>query len=140
NNFVSEHLKYDSVGNVVEKDDPLNHATLIDFTDNFTDSTNRNTFAYPKKVTNPLSQFATSKYDFQTGLVKEVANLRSQTTTTAYDLMNRITSITEPNGKQTTYSYDDTNRVTTKEVTVDSSGNKGHVETSFDKLYRVIET
>src|SRR5207249_4421555 len=33
-----------------------------------------------------------------------------------------------------------TNRVTTKEVTVDSSGNKGHVETYFDKLYRVTQT
>src|ERR1051326_3035206 len=54
--------------------------------------------------------------------------------------MNRTTSITEPNGKQTTYVYNDTTRVTTKEVTVDGAGNKGHVESYFDGLYRVIQT
>ena len=41
---------------------------------------------------------------------------------------------------EATYSYDDTNRKTTKEVTVDSSGNVGHVETYFDKMYRVVQT
>jgi YD repeat-containing protein len=62
--------------------------------------------------------------------------------------MNRVTSVIEPNNKQTTYAYDDNNRITTKEDSVDTAspnpgtilGNKGHVETYFDKLYRVIQT
>jgi RHS repeat-associated protein len=140
NNSVVSHMKYDSVGNVVEKDDPLSHATLIDFTDNFSDSVNRNTFAYPKKVTNPLGQYATTKYDFNTGLIKQVTNTQGNNTTTAYDLMNRVMSVTEPNGRITSFSYDDTNRITTKTVTVDSSGNLGRVKTYFDGLYRVSET
>jgi hypothetical protein len=51
------------VGNVVETINGLNHSTLIDFTDNFSDGQNRNTFAFPTKVTNPLGQFTRSKYD-----------------------------------------------------------------------------
>jgi RHS repeat-associated protein len=140
-NYQETQMKYDNLGNLIETIDPLSHSTTVDFTDNFTDtSKNGSKFAFPKKVTNPLSQYATSKYDYNTGLVKEITNLRGYTTTTAYDLMGRITTITEPNNKQTTYAYDDANRITTKEVTVDASGNKGHVESYFDKLYRTIKT
>src|SRR5262249_13622272 len=70
---------------------------------------------------------------------KVVTDLRGNDTTTVYDVMNRVTSITEPNAKQTTYTYDDTNRITTKEVTIDGSGNKGRVKSYFDGLYRVIQ-
>jgi YD repeat-containing protein len=139
-NYLETQMKYDNVGNLIETIDPLSHSTTVDYTDNFTGSGNNGSlFAYPKKVTNALSQYTESKYDFNTGLVKEVKNLRGNAATTAYDLLNRITTVTEPNGKETTYAYDDTNRKTTKEVTV-SSGNKGHVETYFDKLYRVTKT
>jgi RHS repeat-associated protein len=139
NNYVDEHMHYDNLGNMVQKVDPLSHTTNIDFTDNFADGINRNTFAYPKTVTNALSQSSATKYDFKTGLPTQVTNLRGYNTITTYDLLNRVKSLTEANGKVTTYAYDDTNLVTTKEVLVDSSGNKGHVETSFDGLYRVKE-
>jgi YD repeat-containing protein len=148
-NFVAEHMRYDSVGNVVQKDDPLNHSTQIAYDDSFctlngslncTNTASHSTYAYPTIVTNALSQSTTGKYDYSTGLPTVATNPRGYSTKTKYDLMNRVTSITEPNGKQTTYSYDDTNRITTKEVTVDGSGNKGHVETYFDKLYRVAQT
>src|SRR5262249_26690165 len=33
--FVTEHIHYDSVGNVIEKDDGLGHATQISYNDNF---------------------------------------------------------------------------------------------------------
>ena len=139
-NYVTEHIKYDNLGNVVEKIDPLSHSTYLDWTDDFTDQTSRDSYAYLTKTTNPLSQYATSTYDFNTGLVVNTTNLRGYTTTTEYDLMNRVTSVTEPNGKETAYSYDDTNRITTKTVTVDSLGNLGRVKTYFDGLYRVIQT
>jgi RHS repeat-associated protein len=140
NNYTTEHLHYDSVGNVVEKVDPLGYSTVIDYTDDYTDSTDHHTFAYPTVVTNALNQSTHATYNYDTGLPVQTTDLRGYSTTTTYDLMNRVTSITEPNGKQTTYTYDDTNRITTKEVTVDGSGNKGRVKTYFDGLYRVIQT
>jgi hypothetical protein len=66
-NYLETQMHYDNLGNLIETDDPLSHATTVDFTDNFTDNTNHYTFAFPKTVTNALSQAATSKYDYNTG-------------------------------------------------------------------------
>jgi YD repeat-containing protein len=90
--YTVEHFKYDNLGNMIEQIDPLNRSTLIDFTDNFTDtSQNGSTFAFPKRVTNALSQYTQTKYDFNTGLPKVSTNLRGYDTTTVYDIMNRVT-------------------------------------------------
>ena len=139
-NFLTEHVKYDNLGNVIEQIDPLGHSTLLDWTDSFSDQVDRNSFAFLTETTNPLSQSATLTYDFNTGLVTDATNLRGYTTTTTYDVMNRGTSVMEPNGKETEYSYDDTNRITTKTVTVDTSGNLGQVKSYFDGLNRTIQT
>jgi YD repeat-containing protein len=138
--YIEIHTHYDPLGNVAKKVDALGHTTLLDWSDNFTDSVNRNAFAYLNKTTNPLNHFTTTKYDYNTGLPKQVTDPRGFTTTTAYDGMSRVTSLTEPNGKQTTYSYDDNNRITTRQVTVDNAGNVGQVKTYFDRLYRVVQT
>src|SRR5207249_12191355 len=95
---------------------------------------------YPKTVTDALSHSTASKYDFNTGMVKEVSDPRGNLTTMTYDLFNRVTSVTEANGKQTTADYNDTDRIITKEVTVDDTGNKGRVRTYLDGLNRVFKT
>lgn len=150
---ITEHMKYDSVGNIVQKLDGLGNATNIDFTDNFctlisgtctNTSPFQNTsyqaaYAYPTRVTNALSQSTTTKYDYYTGLPTVALDLRGNSTQTTYDLLNRAKTITEPNGKATSYTYDDTNLCTTKTVTVDSM-NSGTQRSYFDGLYRVIKT
>ncbi len=66
---VTETMKYDILGNVVQKIDPLNHSTLLSYTDNFSDTINRNTFAYPTQTTNPAGHNEYVTYNFDTGLV-----------------------------------------------------------------------
>jgi RHS repeat-associated protein len=148
-NFVSEHRHYDNLGNVVQKTDALNNTVNIDFTDNFctlngagmcTNTSGHSTYAFPTQIANPLGQSASTKFDYNTGLPAVAIDARLNSTQTKYDLMNRVTSVTEPNSKVTSYSYDDTNRITTKTVTVDSSPNPGVVQTYFDQFYRVTET
>jgi RHS repeat-associated protein len=148
-NLVSEHMHYDNLGNVVQKIDALSNTTNIDFTDNFctlngggmcTNVTGHpTTFAYPTGTTNALNQSTTAKYDYGTGLSTVAIDVRLNPTKTRYDSMNRVTSVTEPNGKVTSYTYDDTNRITTKTVTVDSTYSS-QVQTHFDQLYHVTET
>jgi len=59
--------QYDISGNAVTVTDPGGHATQNDFTDRLTDSINRNSFAYPTKVTDASGFYAQSTYDFNTG-------------------------------------------------------------------------
>jgi RHS repeat-associated protein len=63
--------------------------------------------AYPTTVTNPLGQQTTSGYDFNTGLVTSVTDPNSKTTTKTYDIMDRLTGISYPDGGSTGYCYTD---------------------------------
>ncbi len=103
-NFVTEQLKYDVLGNLIEKVDALQHSTPIDFSDNFctlvsgtcTNTSSHNSFAFPTRVTNALNQYTTTKYNFDTGLPVVTADLRGFETRTTYDLLNRTTSLPSP--------------------------------------------
>src|SRR5207302_10850826 len=110
----------------------------IDFTDGFTDSINRYSYAYPTKVTDPSGFWTQSTYDFNTGLVKQATDSLSRTTSTTYDVMNRQTQVNYPDGGQTNDTYDDATPKTTETRKVDAAGNVGRVTYTFDKLYRVI--
>jgi hypothetical protein len=129
--------QYDVLGNAVTVTDPGGHATQNDFTDRFTDSISRNSFAYSTKVTDASGFYAQSTYDFNTGLVKQTTDSLSRTTTTTYDLMDRPTQVNYPDGGQTNDSYDDTIPTTTETKKVDALGNVGRVIYIYDKLYRV---
>ena len=85
NNYTTEHMKYDELGNVVEKIDPLGYSTLITYTDSFctldssgncTNTTSHNTYAFPTVVTNALSQATYADFDYNTGLQTRSKNVR----------------------------------------------------------------
>jgi RHS repeat-associated protein len=133
-------MAYDSVGNIVQKTDALNHSITFSYTDKFSDNSNHNSFAYLTQTTDAAGHSGSITYDYNTALVTQTTNMRSLSTQMAYDLMNRPVSITEPNGKTTTYSYDDSTPAATKTVTVDNAGNVAIVQNTFDKLYRITRT
>ena len=141
------YLDYDVLGNQVKVTDPGGHVAESDYSDNFSDSTNRNSFAYPKRVTPPSGYYADTTYNFYTGLAVQTTDSYSptaRTTSTTYDLMNRPTAIDYPNGGYTHYTYYDNPAnplKVVKEVKVDnaSTPNLGTLTTIFDKLYRETE-
>src|SRR5207249_1991926 len=130
--------QYDALGSLVSTTDPGGHVTQVDFSDRFTDSISRNSFAYPTKITDPGGFYTQSTFDFNTGLVKQTTDSLSRVTSTTYDLMDRTTQINYPDGGQTNYSYDDVTPATTETKKVDNAGNVGRVTYTFDKLYRVL--
>jgi len=132
--------QYDNLGNTVTSTDPAGHATSIDFTDRFSDSVSRNSFAYPTQTTPPSGFLTQTTYDFNTGLVTQKTDALNRTTTMTYDVMDRETAENYPSGGWTNYTFDDVTPKVTKQVRVDTANNVGQVITVYDGLYRMIET
>jgi hypothetical protein len=117
---VTETLFHDDLGNVIKISDPMTHETQISYADNFSDSINRDSYAFPTQITNPKGHLSRKTYDYNTGLVKTTLDPRNLQTTRTCDLLNRPWTITEPNGRITTYTYTDSTPKVLEEVEVDT--------------------
>ena len=65
----------------------------------------RNSYAYPTLITNAEGHEIQIVYDFNTGLPVSTFDVRDLETAFTYDEMNRALTITEPNGRVTSYVY-----------------------------------
>lgn len=111
-NAVTSKARYDIAGSVVARLDPLNRKIAIDYTDNFNDGTGRNTYAYPKHLTDFAGNSSTAKYRFDIGfnVWAKSPNLNANTpgkeTTREYDDKGRLSKETVVNnGAYTRYEY-----------------------------------
>jgi YD repeat-containing protein len=69
NNFdkaTRSYIKYNRTGSVIRKEDHYGHGSSFSYADAFSDSVNRNTFAYPTTVTDAdgFSSYVQYNYDF----------------------------------------------------------------------------
>ncbi len=64
---VTSRVVYDIAGSPIAQFDPLNRKVAIDYTDVFNDSQNRNSFAYPTKVYDPVGNYSEVKYRHDIG-------------------------------------------------------------------------
>jgi YD repeat-containing protein len=106
--YVDSKIGYNITGSAVFRRDPLSHQTDINYADSFSDGgNNRNTFAYPSRVTDPdgFSSYATYQFDY--GFVTRTTNPKGASTLRSYDIYGRVTQITnEFNGAYTRHEYD----------------------------------
>ena len=60
------YIKYNRTGSVIRTEDHYGHGTSISYADSFSDTVNRNTFAYPTTITDAdqFSSYAQYNYDF----------------------------------------------------------------------------
>jgi len=137
--LLTTRSQYDDTGNALSTTDPLNHNTSFSFADNFSDSINRNTFAYQTQVTNALGHITTRKYYFETGLPERQTDPNNQTTTYTYDAMFRPLVTSFPDGGQRSLSYDDNTPAVTETIKIDATQNLVR-KTIFDGDGRVIQT
>jgi RHS repeat-associated protein len=136
---VEDEFHYDNLGNVVSHEDARGNTTTFSYVDNYSDSTNHYSYAYPTLVTNTEGHEVATLYNFNTGLPMSVFDARDLETEFTYDAMNRPLTITEPNGRVTSYTYTDSTPKVEEQVTV-ASGVVRKTETTFDKLNRPIQT
>lgn len=155
--WLSTHAQYDQLGNPRSLWDAKGNQTQISYTDAFSDSLNRNTYALATSTTSPIpdptgvygltsSLGVSSVFDFSSGAVISSTDINGQTASLQYnDLLDRPTQLRMAVGNslthQTTVAYDDVNKTitTTTDVTADNDNSLKSLAI-YDGLGRTIET
>ena|GEM_PF-6142560 len=130
--------------------EPFNQRTDISYLDSFSDGVNRNTFAYPTKVTDPDGRVAatpfssTVQYDYLRGWVTRTETpKRGQDpsgiiTTYAYDVAGRIVRLTNGiNGAYTRYVYQPNRYYVVSNTTLNDLATEYYAVTVYDGADRV---
>lgn len=124
NTWLETHTQYDQCGNVRKtwdlRDTGLANPTQMTYGDAFSDNIARNTFAFPTIVTSSIPDatgqngsavalVTTNVYDFNTGRAVSVTDPNGKTTTYDYtDPLNRLKQVTSPDTGRIRYNYSDT--------------------------------
>lgn len=145
--WIETHTWYDQCGNPVNVRDGANFDTISSYADNFYGLAPQNTYAYLTSVTTPgPAHTAFTKYDFSTGLIREVTDPNNVKTRYDYnDPLNRLTQTVRAEGtsvqNQTTIQYDDINRIVTTTGDLDLlNDNRLKSEVVYDGLGRTVES
>jgi RHS repeat-associated protein len=159
--FTTYH-QYDVAGNLVKAIDARGYASTIDYDDNYgapNDEARTNTsppelsnasqksYAFPTVVTNALGHTSYVQFDYYLGKPIEAEDINGVVSSGYYDdQLDRPTQMVQAVNQdatvksQTTFSYDDTNRVVTTTsdlATYQDNSLKGQVV--YDKLGRVVK-
>ncbi len=113
--------KYNTSGSLVSSIDASSHETKITYGDSFSDNTNRDTFAYPKTITNPGNFSSTTKYNFDFGAITSKQTPQPNGTSNAgpqqfftFDSIGRLQQISNSvNSGYTRYQYPNSLQVDT---------------------------
>ena len=109
--YLTTRFQYDDAGNGRKMVDPLLHPTTMSYADSWGNSAcapgSGNAAAYLTSVTNALGQITRATYNSCSGTMASLTDVNSQTSTYSYDLLNRLTQTSLPDGGQTTICYTD---------------------------------
>jgi RHS repeat-associated protein len=96
---LDTHRTYDDLGNVLTVTDPRGYATQYAYG-------SACSYAFPTQVTNALDQHAHIQYDCNIGKPSSITGLNEEVTTFSYsDALDRLTSVSEPENRQSSHSY-----------------------------------
>lgn len=159
---LSSYMQYDIGGNVVKTIDARGYATTFDYTDRFgapdgdaeanTSPTELSTpgkasYAFATKVTNALNQSSSVQFDYYLGKPVDAEDVNGIAASGHYDdVLDRPSKVIRAHGvsglqNQTTFSYEDANRMVTTASDLNSNTDGALVaKTIYDALGRTIET
>ncbi len=156
---VAAYKQYDIAGNGVKEIDGRGYATNIDFDDRYggpdgnaqlnsgaTELAAQVSYAFATKVTNALTQIGYTQFDYYLGRPVDSEDINGVVSSIYYgDTLDRVTQVRRAVGtgaaNQTTYGYDDGNRIITTSNDKDNFGDNVLVsKTVYDGLGRVKET
>lgn len=152
NNTISEmKWRVNSTGSVLMERDHHWHQKFFAYGDSFSDSVNRNTFAYPTTITDAEGYNTTMKYKFETGAVTEArrpssgtnqqSNVTYETVTIQYDAEARLDRATnQNNGFYTRFVYPASRGYVQSYSNVKPGAAENYSVEVFDGLGRVRKT
>ena len=134
---IYTYQKYDVAGNVVVAIDARGKSTTLDYSDRYgapsgearansapseLSSVSQTSFAFPTKITNALSHEVYTQFDYYLGKVVDREDANGIVSSASYsDSLDRPTQVirantaspSDSNKSQTTFAYDDTNKIIT---------------------------
>jgi len=137
--MLTSTYQYDDAGNVLSAIDPLGHKTSYDFTDSWGNTScvpSGQAKLTPTTITNALNQSFRKMYNSCTATLASSTDLNSKTATYSYDSMNRLTTLTSPDGGRTVNTFDDSQLMVTSNTLV-TSGAAIFKRRHYDQLGRV---
>ncbi|HEV8589320.1 MAG TPA: RHS repeat-associated core domain-containing protein [Pyrinomonadaceae bacterium] len=158
---ITAYAQFDQAGNAVKVIDGRGYAASFDFTDCFgapdgnarinsgsteLNSAGQYSYAFATKVTNALNQSAFAQFDYYLGQPVDGEDLNGVVASGYYnDLLDRPTQVRRAVGtsaqSQSSFSYDDTNRIVTSTSDRDGFGDNILVsKVLYDKLGRTTES
>jgi RHS repeat-associated protein len=158
---VSSYSQYDILGNVTKIIDARGYATELFYADCFgtpdgearTNSAplelstpGLSSYAFPTSIKNPLNHLTYSQFDFYLGAPVDGEDANGFVASGTYnDSLDRPTQVRRAAGtaitNQTTFTYDDTNRIITTSSDRDTNNDNVVINSSvFDPLGRTVET
>ncbi len=153
--LTTRNLTYDDAGNVLSKQDPAGNITKYSFADQWQNkacvAANGNAASNVTAITNALSQTDHLSYNSCSSTLASEQDVNSQTTSFAYDCMDRRISAQYPDGGLASIGYSDAPSGTcpaqvaalpiqiTQSTKLSSTSTKSEV-TTLDGLARVDET
>jgi len=143
NKALTSRVGYDTNGSAVWSKDPLQHQSTIGYTDAFSDSINRNTFAYPTTATDADGFSSTAQYNFDFGAVTRTegpppaSQSQGLIQIMLYDDAGRIERVTtQNNGAYTRWIYDPYSYVSQFDTIQEGAGER-YTVTVWDGAGRV---
>jgi len=126
---------YNTSGSVIFSRDPLGHETKLSYADSFSDSVNRNTFAYPTTitVTDDDDYLSMIQYNYNFGAVTRTEDPKGAATVNSYDPIGRLSQVrSEVNEAYTRYVYAPNHLSVQSFTTVNDLGSEFYQITVFN--------
>jgi YD repeat-containing protein len=116
NSYIQTSAAYDVAGNVVRTTDANGNQTQLDY------DSNSNTYAFLSRLTDALGHSTTLTWDLDIGKPTTITDPNNQPTSADYtDPLDRLKSVTYPDGGTTAYDYNDATNTVTDTKTINSS-------------------
>jgi RHS repeat-associated protein len=132
-NYQNTLFGYNTTGSVTSVTDPLLRQSTISYTDSFSDAVNRNTFAYPTKVTDPAAFSSFTQYNYDFGALTRTQDPKGAVQTISYDASGRRDRITnQSSGAYTRWVYSTANTFVSAFSTIEAGLGEAFEGTAFD--------
>jgi len=137
NKVTPQFIKYNRTGSVIKTEDAYGQGTVISYTDAFSDTVNRNTFAYPTTMTDAENYSSSAQYNYDFGGITRMQDPKGSVQSITYDSAARRDRITDQaTSAYTRWVYATANTFIAAFSTIETGQGEAFEGTAFDGMGR----